>query len=194
MMKSRFLELSSLFFFSLLLTNSGFALGAGDNSDQSVVSEKNKSKSGKKQVSRKTSEDKTNSLFNQRAHSKMTDSVAKSTPFSSFVSMNDDDVDAVKAKELFSNAFKAQQEDRLADAIDAYKSVLNIRPESYEAFYNMAICLRERGRSEQAVKAFEHAAELHPYFKPVYKDLASMYTELGRKSDAESALATYNQL
>lgn len=191
-MKFRFL----ISLFALVLLNEVLAYPAlaQSTADNTKISEDKNSDTGKKQINRKDFVSKTKSLLKQREHTKMTDSAAKSTPFPSFVSLKDDDEDSARAKDLFSQAIRLQHEDRLAEAIDAYKSVLNIRPDSYEVFYNLAICLREKGSPDLAAKAFEQAAKLHPYFKPVYKDLASVYAQLGRNSDAESALATYGQL
>ncbi len=111
-------------------------------------------------------------------------------PFSSLVSRSEN----AGATQEFESGYSLQREGKLTEAIKHYEAVIKELPKSFEASYNMGLCQRELGELQRSIRSFERTAKLHPFFKPVYKDLADLYSKTGQTSDAQSAMSMYHQL
>jgi len=112
-------------------------------------------------------------------------------PFSSLVSPSKYKADT---KQDFDTAFRFQKDHKMNAAIDIYKRIVKDEPTCFESFYNLGLCYRYLGSDSDALAAFEQTAKLNPIFKPVFQDLADLYTQLGKELEAQSALSIYRQL
>ncbi|MBX9669085.1 MAG: tetratricopeptide repeat protein [Candidatus Obscuribacterales bacterium] len=113
-----------------------------------------------------------------------------SSPFPSLLSPKEN----ADANLEFVTGYALQRHGKLKEAAKSYEVVVKSLPDSFEAYYNLGLCQREQGDLRGALKSFEKTAMLHPFFKLVYQDLADLYSKAGQASNAQSAMAMYNQL
>lgn len=69
-----------------------------------------------------------------------------------------------------------------------YEQIVKNHPQSGRRFQALGESLRLQGRDEQALKAYERAAQADPGLRGVHLALAQLYLERGRKEDALRAL------
>ena len=55
-----------------------------------------------------------------------------------------------------------QEQNKLEEAIEAYKKALAIKPDYAEAYYNMGNALKEQGKLEEAIEAYNKALAIKP--------------------------------
>jgi tetratricopeptide (TPR) repeat protein len=68
-------------------------------------------------------------------------------------------------------------------ALAALSQTIHINDQLPDAYYLLGLCLRERGRSREAVNAFERAVALSPGLVPAREELADAYGALGHRPD-----------
>jgi tetratricopeptide (TPR) repeat protein len=68
-------------------------------------------------------------------------------------------------------------------ALAALSQTIHLKDEFPDAYYLLGLCLREKGRSAEAVNAFERAVALSPGLVPAREELADVYGALGRRPD-----------
>jgi tetratricopeptide (TPR) repeat protein len=65
----------------------------------------------------------------------------------------------------------------------ALSQAIRLNDQLPDAYYLLGLCLREEGRSPEAVNAFERAVALSPGLVPAREELADVYGALGRRPD-----------
>jgi tetratricopeptide (TPR) repeat protein len=65
----------------------------------------------------------------------------------------------------------------------ALSQTIRLNNQLPDAYYLLGLCLREKGRSPEAVNAFERAVALSPGLIPAREELADVYAALGRRPD-----------
>ncbi len=74
-----------------------------------------------------------------------------------------------------------------AGAVSLYKKVFNIKPMHTEACYNLALCLHNQDKKEEALIYYQKAVELDPFLSEAYNNIAVIYKELDKYEEAEAA-------
>jgi Tfp pilus assembly protein PilF len=115
-------------------------------------------------------------------------------PFSTFVDKEKLDDKSKSELAKFEQAYSLQKSNQPSDALVLYKSVANACPERFETYYNMGVCQREIGQTNDAVASFEKVVQFNRLFRPVYLDLAELHEKLGQQDQAKAARAVWNQL
>jgi len=78
----------------------------------------------------------------------------------------------------------ARYRDRnIEGALAALSQAIRLNDQLPDAYYLLGLCLREEGRSPEAVNAFERAVALSPGLVPAREELADVYGALGRRPD-----------
>jgi tetratricopeptide (TPR) repeat protein len=114
--------------------------------------------------------------------------------FSTFVDKEKLDDKSKSELAKFEQAYSLQKSNQPSDALVLYKSVANACPERFETYYNMGVCQREIGQTNDAVASFEKVVQFNRLFRPVYLDLAELHEKLGQQDQAKAARAVWNQL
>jgi len=70
--------------------------------------------------------------------------------------------DHASANRSFSQGFEAQAENRLPDAIQAYRRATQLDPAFFDAYYNLALVAKQAGKLSEAMTAYETALSLRP--------------------------------
>jgi tetratricopeptide (TPR) repeat protein len=91
---------------------------------------------------------------------------------------------------------KLMQEERLEEALAAFKEVTKIDPTLAVAAYNQAVALSRLGRRQEAIEAFREAIRLRPSFVMAHYGLAIMLKLTGDPTASEELRRTHllNQL
>ena len=71
-----------------------------------------------------------------------------------------------------------------ADAADAYREVLRLRPNSAEAHNNLGVALLNFGQTNEACNCFRKAVQLKPDYAAAHNNLGDVLGKLGRTSEA----------
>jgi tetratricopeptide (TPR) repeat protein/4-amino-4-deoxy-L-arabinose transferase-like glycosyltransferase len=82
--------------------------------------------------------------------------------------------------------------DRVGDADRAqreYERAVELRPDFFEARYNLGHQLADRGRVEEAIEQWRIARRLHPGFAPVHYNLAHAFARQGSSEQAIESMA-----
>lgn len=69
-------------------------------------------------------------------------------------------------------------------AVLAFQRVIQIAPESHEAYFNLGVALRGRNELTAAIAAFEKAVELNPDWPEARFNLGNSYRDAGRREEA----------
>jgi tetratricopeptide (TPR) repeat protein len=78
----------------------------------------------------------------------------------------------------------ARYRDRhIEGALAALSQTIHLNDQLPDAYYLLGLCLREQGRSREAVNAFERAVALSPGLVPAREELADAYGALGHRPD-----------
>jgi tetratricopeptide (TPR) repeat protein len=77
--------------------------------------------------------------------------------------------------------------ERYDEAKQAFKRAIQLNPKLFEAYLSHARSYFASGRPEEAVQKYEQACEIHPDDYQSRLLLGSVYSQLGRKADAEAA-------
>jgi tetratricopeptide (TPR) repeat protein len=70
--------------------------------------------------------------------------------------------DHLAAEQVFAQGFKAQQDGRLADAMQAYRQAAQLDPAYFEACYNLGLAAVNAGKPDQGLDAYERALAIRP--------------------------------
>lgn len=77
---------------------------------------------------------------------------------------------------------------RQEEAIEAYRSALEIKKAFPDAWYCLGNCLAEVGRDEDALTAFTNALHIEPDFNAARENKAEILLKLGRQEEAKETL------
>ena len=99
--------------------------------------------------------------------------------------MNDDikDIEA-----WFSRGNHLRETGRSRDAIFCYKKIINVKPDTPEAYNNIGTIFSSRGETSKAITCFQKAVDIDPGFGEAYYNLGNAYSRIG---DSDSAITSY---
>ncbi|MEM7500514.1 MAG: tetratricopeptide repeat protein [Pseudomonadota bacterium] len=86
------------------------------------------------------------------------------------------------------SAFRQQQSDDFAQALDEWLEVQRLHADRPEAQLNLGQKLAADGDAVGAAEAYRRAIELMPTFAPAYVNMADLYRAASRESDVEAVL------
>jgi Tfp pilus assembly protein PilF len=98
--------------------------------------------------------------------------------------------DTEQAAEKLASALDAHQEGRLDDAVELYKEVLDLDPQSKFAYYNLALIHQTRGSNALARREYRGALAIDPEFVPALFNLAILQT----REDSTEAIGLYRHI
>ena len=93
-------------------------------------------------------------------------------------------------EEWFEIGQEHEEQERFADAIEAYRKCLAISPRCPEAYFNLGNVLREIGDADGAEQSFRMAAAQEPAFAPAWYNLADVQEQRGKLPEAIASLQT----
>ena len=76
----------------------------------------------------------------------------------------------------------------MEEAIEAYRSALEIKQSFSDAWYSLGNCLAEVGRDEDAITAFTNAIMIEPDLIAARENKAEILLKLGRAEEAKETL------
>jgi len=74
----------------------------------------------------------------------------------------------------------------LHKALELAKKAVEIKPESYHAWFNYGISLRKAQMYNESIKCLQKAKDLNPQHLPIFNELGRVYTIIGDYEKAES--------
>jgi tetratricopeptide (TPR) repeat protein len=80
--------------------------------------------------------------------------------------------------------------ERYDDAITAYQKAVEIKPDFYEAWYNMGISYKNKGEDDNAINAYRKAVEIKPDKHEAWNNMGNLYKN---KDEHENAIAAYRK-
>lgn len=89
---------------------------------------------------------------------------------------------------LLQHGLTLHQSGRLDEARDVYRQVLQVAPETADAWHFMGLLLHQQGHSEQAITAMEQAIRLNSANAVFYGNLGGVLMATDRHDEAESVL------
>lgn len=75
-------------------------------------------------------------------------------------------------------------------AIRCFKKMIEIKPESYRAFYNLGITYFGLGNIEKALESYNEALKIKPDYKYCYYNIGYLYENIG---ESEKAMGFYDK-
>ena len=81
--------------------------------------------------------------------------------------------------------------DRPAEAESGYRSAAALDPGNAESHYNLALLLREAGKTDSAAVHLRRVLVLRPAYDPAYFELAGLFLEEGRRFEAEEVFRRF---
>lgn len=78
----------------------------------------------------------------------------------------------------------------LESAIEAYKKALEVEPDNFDIWFNLALALKKNQQTDDAIKAFQKAISIKPDAFDAYFNLGNIYTG---KNDTLSAIDAYQK-
>ena len=91
---------------------------------------------------------------------------------------------ARRAKALFAEAVKAQNEGDLAAAIEGYNNVLAIAPGYLSALNNLGVSLRKQNKVDQAIACYRRALERDPKSVQTLSNFGNALKDAGRHAES----------
>jgi len=91
-------------------------------------------------------------------------------------------------KQLAHLGDKYFENNRYAEAIEAYEKVLKINPKDADTYNDLGLALHYTARSEKAVEILKKGAEVNPSFQRIWLSLGFVLTTTGKNKEAEVAL------
>ncbi|MDD2319828.1 MAG: tetratricopeptide repeat protein [Geobacteraceae bacterium] len=85
---------------------------------------------------------------------------------------------------IFNEAIRLRNEGLLAEAADAFRSVLSAHPEHLSALVELGNTLYSQALMNDAVEQYRAAIRLYPHVAAVYNNLGIVYQEQGRTDEA----------
>jgi predicted TPR repeat methyltransferase len=90
----------------------------------------------------------------------------------------------------FAKALEFHRRGQLAEAEQAYREILKIRPDHFDATHLLGVVLLQRGQFEAAAREIGRAIEMNPNVAAAHSNRGNALKELGR---LEEALASYDK-
>jgi Flp pilus assembly protein TadD len=98
--------------------------------------------------------------------------------------------DGERALPFLRQAEAAFSQNNFADAAQAYRQALKVKPDLAEAHYGLGLALARLERYQEAVNSFQAALHHKPGWSKALKDLGVTYLKLKRWPEAEKAFKT----
>ncbi|MBM4129177.1 MAG: tetratricopeptide repeat protein, partial [Nitrospira sp.] len=83
------------------------------------------------------------------------------------------------AESYFKRGYANETEERYAEAIDAYRQAIKMRPDYMEAYINLGIMYYRLGRYHEAIEAYQQALKRDPLSPSILNKLGTIYLILG---------------
>ncbi|HGE71028.1 TPA: tetratricopeptide repeat protein [Candidatus Poribacteria bacterium] len=93
-----------------------------------------------------------------------------------------------KAKEMYNKGCLAMESNKIDEAISAFNSALEIKPDMVEALFNLGNCYRIKRDIQKQIYYFEESAKLNPDLLNLYYNLGLAYIDAGMYLNARYAL------
>ena len=75
-----------------------------------------------------------------------------------------------------------------------FRLALSLQPSDTAALFQLAICLEDQGKTEDAVRVYLQTIEADPACADAYHNLACLYEELGERTAALEHFSTYRRM
>ena len=100
------------------------------------------------------------------------------------------------AVRAYNEGVKLMQNKRFAQAQPKFEQAIKLDPDFAEAYNNLAFVLRKQGSANfpKSLAYYNKAIELKPKLAEAYMYRGVLYTQMGRKGDAQADLATLKKL
>ena len=100
------------------------------------------------------------------------------------------------AVSVYNEGVALMQAKRFAQAEKKFEQAVKLDPNFAEAYNNLAFTLRKQGSGnyKQSLAYYNKAIELKPKLAEAYMYRGVLYTQMGRKADAQADLATLKKL
>jgi tetratricopeptide (TPR) repeat protein len=97
---------------------------------------------------------------------------------------------------VYNEGVGLMQAKRFAQAQKKFEEAVKLDPNFAEAYNNLAFTLRKQGsgNNKQSLAYYNKAIELKPKLAEAYMYRGVLYTQMGRKADAQADLATLKKL
>jgi tetratricopeptide (TPR) repeat protein len=97
---------------------------------------------------------------------------------------------------MYNQGVELMQEKRFAQAQKKFEEAVKLDPTFAEAYNNLAFTLRKQGSAnyKQSLALYNRAIELKPKLAEAYMYRGILYSQMGRKADAQSDLAVLKKL
>jgi tetratricopeptide (TPR) repeat protein len=97
---------------------------------------------------------------------------------------------------LYNQGVELMQEQQFAKAQKKFEQAVKLDPSFAEAYNNLAFTLRKQGAGnyQKSLTLYNKAIELKPKLAEVYMYRGVLYTQMGRKADAQADLVTLKKL
>lgn len=92
------------------------------------------------------------------------------------------------AEEHFLRGLKYEKSNQYADAIEAYRKALKIKPDYMDAYVNLGAVYYKLGKYSDAVDAYKYAVKIKPDFQVLYNKLGTIYIVTGNYATALDTL------
>jgi tetratricopeptide (TPR) repeat protein len=89
---------------------------------------------------------------------------------------------------IVQHAYQLQQSGNYAEAADAYRAFLKLRPDEVGAHSNLGVVLTKLGHYDEAIEEYEAAEKLRPGDSRIAMNLALAYAKSGRLPEARKKL------
>lgn len=87
-------------------------------------------------------------------------------------------------EEYFSTAKNHWDNKQYAEALNCYNAILDLDPENFDAYLNIAHVLKDQGKIDEAIPAYEKIVSLNPDEPQSYKNLGEIYYQREEYSDS----------
>ena len=77
-----------------------------------------------------------------------------------------------------------QEQNKLKEAIEAYKKALTIKPDFPDAYYNMGIAFKEQNKLDEAVEAYKKAISIKPDYANAFNNMGNALKEQNKLDEA----------
>lgn len=88
-------------------------------------------------------------------------------------------------EDFFEQAVNAFGDDKLDEAIDAYKKALELDPRYQDALHGLGMALHNRGRLDEAIEAAKQLVAIDPDDILAHTSLSMFYMAQGKIEEAE---------
>jgi Flp pilus assembly protein TadD len=96
----------------------------------------------------------------------------------------------------YNEGVELMKEKQLAQAQTKFEQAVKLDPNFAEAYNNLAFTLRKQGAAnyQKSLAYYDKAIQLKPKLAEAYMYRGVLYTQMGRKADAQADLATLKKL